>query len=70
MAESSRPGDEPADHATLVRLANSYARVANADSRLRDLDEEDYRTIAAILRRLATAAERSMSAVQPVIPGA
>ena len=59
MAASGRQaGDEkPADPDTLIRLANSCdraaARAGAASSNVSDLDEEDFRTIARILRGLA-----------------
>lgn len=49
--------DRFADRHTLIRLANSCdraaARTGAASASLSDLDEEDYRTIARILRTLA-----------------
>lgn len=54
---SSGINDEPVARDTLVRLANSCdraaARVATSTSRASDLDEEDFRTIAMVLRQLA-----------------
>jgi hypothetical protein len=53
----SGTNDDPIARETLIRLANSCeraaARVAATISNASDLDEEDFRTIAAVLRRLA-----------------
>jgi hypothetical protein len=59
MAEPNRTRDDdkPADRDTLIRLANSCdraaARTGSASAGMSDLDEEDFRMIARILRSLA-----------------
>ena len=54
--KSSRD-DIPADRGTLIRFANSCdraaARATTMSASVSDLDEEDFRTIARILRKLA-----------------
>jgi hypothetical protein len=59
MTAAKRPGadDRLVDRDTLIRLANSCdraaARTGAASASLSDMDEEDYRTIGRILRKLA-----------------
>ena len=62
IANAAEEQERKVAHATLVRLANSCERAAargrSVTPMAADLDEEDYRTIADILRRMADMVER------------